>query len=152
LLPLAKNALRKLRTIRHPDILKFIDIVETDTGLSIMTERVRPLGPALQEWTSKPAKAQEEWIIWGLHRISVRSPPPSPRITTEGGIQVALAFINDSCTSTHGNINVNSIFISPSGEWRLGGFEVLSTPKEENAVLYVCNIHHCLERPDHTLE
>jgi SCY1-like protein 1 len=54
---------------------------------------------------------------------------------------VALAFINDSCASTHGNINVNSIFISPSGEWRLGGFEVLSTPKEENAVLYVRRIH-----------
>jgi SCY1-like protein 1 len=143
--------LRKLRTIRHPDILKFIDVVETDTSISIMTERVRPLGPALQEWASKPAKAQEEWIIWGLHRISVRF-SPHRRIATEDGIQVALAFINDSCTSTHGNINVNSIFISPSGEWRLGGFEVLSTPKEENAVLYVCNVHLRLERPDHTLE
>jgi len=73
-------------------------------------------------------------------------------IATEDGIQVALAFINDSCTSTHGNINVNSIFISPSGEWRLGGFEVLSAPKEENAVLYVCDNHLNHERPDHTLE
>lgn len=83
----------------------------------------------------------------------LRSFPPShPRIATEGDIQVALAFINDSCTSTHGNINVNSIFISPSGEWRLGGFEVLSTPKEENAVLYVCNVHLRLDLPDHTLE
>ena len=79
-------------------------------------------------------------------------PPFPPRIATEGGIQVALSFINDSCTSTHGNINVNSIFISPSGEWRLGGFEVLSTPKEENAVLYVCIVHLHLELPDHTLE
>lgn len=49
-----------------------------------MTERVRPLGPALQEWASKPAKAQEEWIIWGLHRISVRF-PLHHRIATEGG-------------------------------------------------------------------
>ena len=78
--------------------------------------------------------------------------PPYHEIFSDGGTQVALAFINDSCTSTHGNINVNSIFISPSGEWRLGGFEVLSTPKEENAVLYVRGICLLLERPDHILE
>lgn len=78
--------------------------------------------------------------------------PPHSRIATDGGTQVALAFINDSCASTHGNINVNSIFISPSGEWRLGGFEVLSTPKEENAVLYVRRVHLILERPDYRLE
>ena len=51
--------------------------------------------------------------------------------------KVALSFINDQVASTHGNIHVDSIFLSPSGEWRLGGFEVLSNPKDENSVLYV---------------
>lgn len=51
--------------------------------------------------------------------------------------QVALSFLNDPCASTHGNIRIDSVFLSPSGEWKLGGFEVLSNPKDETAVLYV---------------
>ena len=72
LLPLAKNALRKLRTIRHPDVLKFIDAVDSDTIIYIMTERVQPLGKAMQSLSMKGAKDKEDWLVWGLHRISVR--------------------------------------------------------------------------------
>ncbi|KAF5370779.1 hypothetical protein D9758_002135 [Tetrapyrgos nigripes] len=119
LAPLAKNALRKLRTTRHPDILKFMDAVELDTMIYIMTERVRPLEPVLQSSTSKSVQEREDWIMWGIHRISV-----------------ALAFINDSAQSTHGCVRVKSIFLSPSGEWKLGGFELFSNPKDDAAVLY----------------
>lgn len=58
--------------------------------------------------------------------------------------QVALSFINDPCASTHGNLRPDSIFISPSGEWKLGGFELLSNPKDEAAVLYVRSDHACM--------
>ncbi|KAJ3842095.1 armadillo-type protein [Lentinula raphanica] len=119
LAPLAKNSLRKLRTIRHPDVLKFMDAVESDTTILIMTERVRPLDTVLQAWTSKGVQEKEDWIIWGLHRISV-----------------ALAFINDSCASTHGAIRTKAVFLSLTGEWKLGGFEVLSNPNDDAAVLY----------------
>ncbi|KAF5388789.1 hypothetical protein D9757_005678 [Collybiopsis confluens] len=119
LAPLARNSLRKLRTIRHPDVLKFMDVVESDASILIMTERVRPLDSVLPDWSSKGVQEKEDWVLWGLHRISV-----------------ALAFINDSCASTHGAIRTRSIFLSPSGEWKLGGFEVLSNPKDEAAVLY----------------
>ncbi|KAF8629253.1 hypothetical protein AX17_005832 [Amanita inopinata Kibby_2008] len=115
---LARNALRKLRTTRHPDVLRFLDAVETDSTLHIMTERVRPLQPTLSN-SSLRAQEREDWLLWGLHRISV-----------------ALAFLNDACTSAHGRICVSSIFITPSGEWKLGGFELLSSPKDEAAVLY----------------
>lgn len=65
-------------------------------------------------------------------------------------LQVALAFVNDSCQSTHGNIRVDSIFTSSSGEWKLGGFEVLSNAKDEAAVLYVRNhSNHSLASPHH---
>ncbi|KAI0344760.1 ARM repeat-containing protein [Trametopsis cervina] len=118
-LPLAKNASRKLRVTRHPDVLKFIDSVETDTTIYIMTERVRPLSAAIDDWTSKSEKSREDWLLWGLHRLSI-----------------GLSFVNDPCASTHGNLRTDSIFISPSGEWKLGGFELLSNPKDESAVLY----------------
>ena len=32
---------------------------------------------------------------------------------------------------------MDSVFISASGEWKLGGFDVLSNPKDDAAVLYV---------------
>ena len=70
-LPLANNALKKLRTTRHPDVLKFIDAVMTDTTVYVMTERVRPLSSVLDGWSSKAAKDRETWLLWGLHRISV---------------------------------------------------------------------------------
>ncbi|KAK0461039.1 armadillo-type protein, partial [Desarmillaria tabescens] len=117
--PLAKNALRKLRTTRHPDVLKFLDAVESDSTTYIVTERVRPLQIVLQSWSTKGLQEKEDWLLWGLHRISV-----------------ALAFLNDSCSSTHGNVRISSIFISPSGEWKLGGLEVLSNPNDDAAVLY----------------
>ncbi|KZT56219.1 ARM repeat-containing protein [Calocera cornea HHB12733] len=118
LMPLAKNALRKLRTIRHPDVLKFIDVVETDSVIYIVTERVTPLRVAMEQWTGK-GKEREDWAVWGLHRVCV-----------------ALAFINDAGGSTHGNVRTDSVFVSSTGEWKLGGFDVLSQPKDDQAVLY----------------
>ncbi|PPQ93682.1 LOW QUALITY PROTEIN: hypothetical protein CVT25_012741 [Psilocybe cyanescens] len=117
--PFAQNALRKLRTTRHPDVLKFMDAVESDTSIYIMTERVRSLSSVLPQYSSKSAQEREDWLLWGLHRISV-----------------ALTFLNDQCLSTHGKICPCSIFLSPSGEWKLGGFELLSNPKDEGALLY----------------
>ena len=38
----------------------------------------------------------------------------------------------------HGNIRVSSLFTSESGEWKLGGFEILSSMKDDEAIIYVC--------------
>lgn len=72
LYPIANNAMKKLRTTRHPDVLKFIDAVATDTTIYVMTERVRPLSSVLNNWSTKTSQEREDWLIWGLHRISVR--------------------------------------------------------------------------------
>jgi SCY1-like protein 1 len=139
LLPLAKNALRKLRTVRHPDVLKFLDVVETDTTVLIMTERVQPLSTALDAWRGKGVTEREDWLLWGLHRISVRGllVPSDRRFDCRLSLQIAISFVNDTASSTHGNLCAHSVFISPSGEWKLGGFELLSSPKDDAAVLYV---------------
>lgn len=71
-LPLAKNTLRKLRVMRHPDVLKFMDAVESDTTIYIMTERVRPLAAELQSMSGKSMQDKQDWLLWGLHRITVR--------------------------------------------------------------------------------
>jgi SCY1-like protein 1 len=49
-----------------------MDAVETDTTVHIMTERVKPLKLEIQSWSTKDIQEQQEWLLWGLHRISVR--------------------------------------------------------------------------------
>ena len=51
--------------------------------------------------------------------------------------QNTLSFINDEASSIHGNVRLSSIFSSQSGEWRLGGLEVLSSLKDDDALIYV---------------
>ncbi|KKA26432.1 hypothetical protein TD95_000139 [Thielaviopsis punctulata] len=113
-LPLARNALKKMRTMRHPGVIKVLDTVETETYIYIATERVTPL-----RWNVKRKSLSPETIKWGL--FSVAS---------------TLKFINEDASSIHGNVRVSSIYASESGEWKLGGFDVLSNIKDDDAVIY----------------
>ncbi|KAJ9301534.1 hypothetical protein DTO271G3_1669 [Paecilomyces variotii] len=113
-LPLAKNAARKLRTLRHPGVIKVLDTIETDANIYIITERVAPLS-----WPVKRRSLSEETAKWGLYTVAS-----------------TLKFINDDAASVHGSVRVSSVFTSESGEWKLGGFDVLSSMKEDGAVIY----------------
>ncbi|KAF9738608.1 hypothetical protein PMIN03_006513 [Paraphaeosphaeria minitans] len=112
-LPLARNALRKLRTLRHPGVVKVLDTVETDAYIYIATERLSPLS-----WHVKRKSLTEETMKWGLHNVAK-----------------TLKFVNTEATSIHGCIRPASIFFSESGEWKLGGFDTLSSVKEDDSVL-----------------
>ncbi|KAI0134320.1 armadillo-type protein [Xylariales sp. AK1849] len=111
---LAKNALKKLRTMRHPGVIKVLDAVETDTYIYIATERVVPL-----RWHIKRKSLSPETIKWGLYSTAS-----------------TVKFINDEGASIHGNLKAASVYTSESGEWKLGGFEVLSNVKDDDAVIY----------------
>ncbi|TGO08739.1 hypothetical protein BTUL_0194g00190 [Botrytis tulipae] len=113
-LPLAKNAVKKLRTLRHPGVIKVLDTVETDTYIYIATERVVPL-----RWHIKRKSMSPETLKWGLFSIAQ-----------------TIKFINDEASSVHGMLRVGSIYTSESGEWRIGGFEVLSNMNDTEAIIY----------------
>ncbi|KAK8073536.1 hypothetical protein PG994_004435 [Apiospora phragmitis] len=113
-LTLAKNALKKLRTMRHPGVIKVLDAVETETYIYIATERVVPL-----RWHVKRKSLSPETMKWGLYSVAR-----------------TIKFINDEGSSIHGNVKIASVYTSESGEWKLGGFEVLSNVKDDDAVVY----------------
>ncbi|KAL2817861.1 armadillo-type protein [Aspergillus granulosus] len=113
-LPLAKNAVRKSRTLRHPGVLKVLDTIETDTSIYIVTERVAPLS-----WHVKRKSISEETAKWGLYTVAS-----------------TLKFINGDASSVHGAIRASSVFTSESGEWKLGGFDILSSMNDDQAVIY----------------
>ena len=114
-----------------------MDAVESENSIFIMTEHVRPLSNVLPQYSTKKAQETEDWLLWGLHRISVSIHHFSEAFMHDFTSQVALTFLNDQCFSTHGKISISAIFLSPSGEWKLGGFELFSSPKDESALLYV---------------
>jgi len=47
-----------------------------------------------------------------------------------------LKFLNNDCSIIHGNVRISSIFTNRAGEWKLAGFELMSSIKEENPVIY----------------
>ena len=103
-----------MRTLRHPGVIKVLDSVETETYIYVATERITPLA-----WSARRKSLSEETCKWGLHTVAN-----------------TLAFINDEAASVHGNVRLSSIFMSQSGEWRVGGLEVLSSVKDDEAVIY----------------
>lgn len=50
-----------------------MDVVEGDGTIYIMTERVKPLSEELILLGAKPVKDRQDWLLWGLHRITVRT-------------------------------------------------------------------------------
>ena len=50
-----------------------MDAIEADGTVYIMTERVRPLSAELPSWEAKPVNERQDWLMWGLHRITVRA-------------------------------------------------------------------------------
>ncbi|KAG9251264.1 armadillo-type protein [Emericellopsis atlantica] len=113
-LPLAKNALKKMKTMRHPGVIKVLDTVETETYIYIATERVTPL-----RWHVKRKSLTPETIKWGLN-----------------GVARTVKFINSDAASIHGSLKVGSVYTSESGEWKLGGFDVLSSVKDDESIIY----------------
>lgn len=37
----------------------------------------------------------------------------------------------------HGAVRVASVYTSESGEWKLGGFDILSSMNDDEAIIYV---------------
>ncbi|KAF9420065.1 hypothetical protein BGZ94_009231 [Podila epigama] len=111
-LPLARNAFRKFRTIRHPDLIKYIDGVETESYIYIVTDAMTPLQDHLR------SNLDPNLIRWGLYKVAN-----------------VLKFLTVDASFIHGNIRISSIFITKSGEWKVGGFEVLSSLKEDQPAI-----------------
>lgn len=54
-----------------------------------------------------------------------------------GRFKSTLKFINEDASSVHGAVRASSVFACESGEWKLGGFDVLSSMNDEDAIIYV---------------
>lgn len=105
----ARQSLKRIKTLRHPSILKYIDSSETDKSICIVTEAIVPLVEYLKDASNNFTQAQREFsIAYGLLNVAK-----------------GLHFMNNDCQLNHNNINIHSIFVNTSGVWKIGGLEYI---------------------------
>ncbi|CAI5745851.1 unnamed protein product [Peronospora destructor] len=109
---LTQNALRRIKTLRHPNILAYLDGTEVPNNgpVIIVTEHVMPLADFLTALRMEYGAHSNEFamcVSWGLRSILM-----------------ALQFINVDCKLIHGRLAPQSIFVTKGGDWKLGGFEL----------------------------
>ncbi|XP_051138422.1 uncharacterized protein LOC127256452 [Andrographis paniculata] len=111
-----RNGVKRLRTVRHPNILSFLHSTEaeivdgsgTKVVIYIVTEPVMPLSEKLKELGLEGSQ-RDEYYAWGLHRIAK-----------------AVSFLNNDCKLVHGNVCTASVVVTQTLDWKLHAFDVLS--------------------------
>ncbi|XP_054647043.1 N-terminal kinase-like protein isoform X2 [Dunckerocampus dactyliophorus] len=97
---LAKAAFKRMKTLRHPNILAYVDGLETEKSLYLVTEPVTPLAVQLKD---SPGELE---VSWGLHQIVK-----------------ALSFLVNDCHLLHNNLGLWAVFVDRAGEWKLGALD-----------------------------
>ncbi|GBE60546.1 SCY1 kinase [Babesia ovata] len=91
----AERHLRTIKLILHPNVLKLLKVKQTDTGITIATERCYPLSQAM---STDPAL--------GLAQIIS-----------------ALNFLHTKCNKTHCLVSPTGVVVRDDGSWCLTSFE-----------------------------
>ncbi|ODQ79017.1 hypothetical protein BABINDRAFT_162088 [Babjeviella inositovora NRRL Y-12698] len=102
--PLARNAYKKLKSIRFPGILHIVDFIENDSYLYVISEPVTPLRQILVD-----AEVSPEVKLFGLYQLAK-----------------TMRFVNKDAGFVHGNVGVDQIYVTQQGDWKLSGFEMMT--------------------------
>lgn len=109
----AKNAHKRLKTLRHPNVLLYVDGLETENVIYVVTEDVTPLSTFLN--TKSP---NEQTISWGLYQM------------VKG-----LSFLHNDCKLKHNNVNLSCVFVNKAGEWKLGSVDYVTPAEGEGSTI-----------------
>uniref|UniRef100_A0A0A9WDH2 N-terminal kinase-like protein n=1 Tax=Lygus hesperus TaxID=30085 RepID=A0A0A9WDH2_LYGHE len=97
----AKALLKRLKTIRHPNILTFLDSQENENNLLIVTEYVKPLLYYLD--TVNDLEEKQSYLTWGLMNVCK-----------------AISFLNSDAKLSHNEVAIEAVYVNSAGEWKLG--------------------------------
>lgn len=108
----AQRAVQKLRSLRHPFILSYLDSTEMDDAIMLVTEQSIPLSAWIKLQTANSVKNSSHLlseIVWGM-RCLLES----------------LNFLHSNCNLTHGFIGLHAVFVCRTGDWKFGAFDLAS--------------------------
>lgn len=69
-LEILRHSIKKLKTLRHPCLLQFLDSLETDKVLYVATELVEPLGTYI-EHLDMGSPQKDLYLAWGIFQVTV---------------------------------------------------------------------------------
>ncbi|VDK58260.1 unnamed protein product [Anisakis simplex] len=101
---LLKQQAHKLKTMRHPNVLTYLDSIEVDNTFYLITESCVPLSTYISEseWTA----AQKEFVVsWGLFQVLS-----------------CLKFLHREAKLSHDNLQC-SVYVTDAGDWKLSGLQ-----------------------------
>lgn len=111
-LQLASTSVKKLKTLRHPAILSFIEASEVEgKSVSLATERVVPLSSHLHELDTLGLRGpvRDKYVAWGVYQV-LRG----------------LAFLNVDAKIRHNAIHMDAIFVNEAGDFKIFALENVS--------------------------
>ncbi|XP_074648786.1 N-terminal kinase-like protein [Tubulanus polymorphus] len=115
-LNVAKQSFKRIKTLRHPNILTYLDGLETEKVLYIVTEVVIPLETYLTLHKDDGSE-NEVAISWGLHQIAK-----------------GLSFLINDCKFIHNNVCISSVMVDRAGEWKLAGVDYIQTAQSNEPI------------------
>eukprot|EP00080_Pristionchus_pacificus_P017233 PDM77253.1 cash-1 [Pristionchus pacificus] len=92
---------QKLKTMRHPNILTYVDSLEVDSTLYLVTEQCKPLSVYMRD-VDLTNEQRESVVAWGIYQI-----------------MSCLKFLHGANIS-HENVR-RSIFVTTAGDWKMAG-------------------------------
>ncbi|KAL4446317.1 hypothetical protein ABPG77_003124 [Micractinium sp. CCAP 211/92] len=105
-----RHGVKRLRTLRHPNVLVFKDSLEVEergeTVLYLVTEQVTPLSEVL---AGMRGTDREQYLCMGLSEVVS-----------------ALSFLANDAGLVHGAVSMGAVAVTQSLDWKLHGFDVLS--------------------------
>ena len=131
----AARNLQKLRTLKHPYILSFLDGAVMEEALLLVTESCVPL----ELWIQQKAFCDSSddkcntllEVVWGFRCILS-----------------ALQFLHsDRCALMHGYLGLHSIFVTKNGDWKLGSLDLACNLALEDDASFFNTYNHLLIRP-----
>jgi len=96
-------AVKRLKTLRHPSVVTFLDSAEVaEKSITLATESVTPL---LHHLKSVELDQNQEYLAWGILQVFK-----------------AVGFLHE-VGLVHGSVHAGSVFVTPGLEWKIFGFE-----------------------------
>jgi hypothetical protein len=120
-----------LRTIRHPYVLTYVESIEIEDSVVLVTEQCTPLEIWLKKVRNDPAIPKQNLfseLTWGFKCVLK-----------------AIDFLHSSCSLLHGNLGLHAIFVTPNGDWKLGAFELATNVEAADNISQFLSHHTMLD-------
>ena len=114
----ANAAVKKLKTLRHPSVVLYIDSSQESEKPPLLcaTETVEPLLIHLNQGVPEDLEHQTkaQYLSWGILQVFR-----------------GVAFLHEA-NLVHGSLHAGSVFVTLGGEWKLFGFEQMKSTQNSN--------------------